>query len=56
MASTMELEARIASAFAEDAKSDDVGRVLADVEAAAIAAEAAAEGARSRALNPSTKT
>jgi hypothetical protein len=52
MASTMELEARIASAFAEDAKSDDVGSVLADVEAAAKAAEAAAKGARSRALNP----
>ena len=55
MASTMELEARIASAFAEDAKSDDVGRVLADVEAAAIAAGAAAEGARSAALNPLTQ-
>jgi len=52
MASTMELEARIASALAEDAKSDDVRSVLADVEAAAKAAEAAAEGARSRALNP----
>ena len=55
MASTMELEARIASAFAEDAKSDDAGRVLADVEAAAIAAGAAAEGARSAALNPLTQ-
>jgi hypothetical protein len=44
MASTMELEARIASAFAEDAKSDDVRSVLADVEAAAKAAEASAEG------------
>jgi hypothetical protein len=48
----MELEARIASAFAEDAKSDDVRSVLADVEAAAKAAEAAAEVARSRALDP----
>ena len=52
MASTMELESRIASAFTEDAKSDDVRSVLAEVEAAAKAAEAAAEGARSRALNP----
>ena len=55
MASTMELEARIASAFAEDAKSDDVRSVLADVEAAAKAAEAAAERARSAALNPLTQ-
>jgi hypothetical protein len=39
----------------EDAKSDDVSSVLADVEAAAIAAGAAAEGARSAALNPLTQ-
>jgi hypothetical protein len=52
MASAMELEARIASAFAEDATSDDVGSPLADVEAEAKAAEAAAEADRSRALNP----
>ena len=47
MASTMELEDRIASAFAEDAKADDVDRVLADVEAAVVAAGAAAELASS---------
>ena len=48
------LRDRIASAFAEDAKSDLVRSVLADVEAARGAAEAAAESARSRALDPST--
>jgi hypothetical protein len=47
-----ELDARIAAAFAENAKSDDVQRVLADVEAAAKAAEAAAEHATERALDP----
>ena len=52
MASTMELEDRIASAFAEDAKSDDVRSVLADVEAAREEAEAEAQRARSAALDP----
>jgi hypothetical protein len=52
VASTMELVARIASAFSKDAQSDDVRSVLAEVEAAAKSAEAAAEAARSRALNP----
>jgi hypothetical protein len=52
MASATELEARIASAFAEDAKSDDVRGVLAEVEAAAKAAEVEAAPARSRALSP----
>jgi hypothetical protein len=47
-----DLDARIAAAFAEDAKSDDVRRVLADVEAAEMEAEAAAEEARVRALDP----
>jgi hypothetical protein len=46
------LDARIAAAFADDAKSDDVRRVLADVEAAANVAEAAAQDARARALDP----
>ena len=46
------LDARIAAAFAEDAKSVDVRRVLADVEAAAKGAEAAAEDARECALDP----
>jgi hypothetical protein len=55
MASTMELEARIASAFPEDAKSDEVRSLLAEVEAAAKVAEAAAAAARSRALNPLAK-
>jgi hypothetical protein len=55
MTDAIELDARIASAFAEDAKSDDVSSVLNDVETAAIAAGAAAEGARSAALNPLTQ-
>jgi hypothetical protein len=46
------LDARIAAAFAEDAKSADVRRVLGDVEAAAKGAEAAAQDARERALDP----
>jgi hypothetical protein len=47
-----ELDARIAAVFADDAKSDDVRRVLVDVEAAVKEAEAAAEDARTRALDP----
>jgi hypothetical protein len=47
-----ELDARIAAAFADDAKSDDVRRVLVDVEAAAREAEADADDARARALDP----
>jgi hypothetical protein len=46
------LDARIAVAFVEDAKSVDVGRLLGEVEAAAIAADAAADEARGRALDP----
>ena len=49
---TEELDARIATAFGDDVKSDDVRRVLADVEAATKLAEAAAEDARARALDP----
>jgi hypothetical protein len=47
-----ELDARITGAFAEDAKSVDVSRLLPEVEAAATAADAAAEEARTRALDP----
>ena len=43
---------RIAAAFAEDAKSVDVSRLLPEVEAAAKAAEAAKGEARARALDP----
>jgi hypothetical protein len=46
------LEVRIAGAFAEDATSDDVARLLAEVETAANAADDAAEEARVRALDP----
>ena len=47
-----ELDARIAAAFAEGARSVDVSRLLPEVEAAATAADAAAEEARTRALDP----
>ena len=47
-----ELDARIAAAFSEDAKSADVGRLLAGVKPVASAAEVAAEAARQRALDP----
>jgi hypothetical protein len=47
-----ELDARIAAAFAEDAKSVDVSRLLPEVEEAATAADAAAGEARARALDP----
>ena len=46
------LDTRVAAAFAEDAKSADVARLLTEVEAAANAAEADAEAARARALDP----
>jgi hypothetical protein len=46
------LDAQIAAAFAGDAKSVDVSRLLPEVEAAAKAADAAAGEARSRALDP----
>jgi hypothetical protein len=52
VASTVGLDTRIAGAFAEDAKSDDVRCLLADVEAVAKEAEAAAEQTRARALDP----
>ena len=51
-ADSAELDARIVAAFAEDAKSVDVSRLLPEVEAAANAADAAAGEARSRALDP----
>ena len=47
-----ELDARIAAAFAEDAKSVDVSRLLPEVEEATTAADAAAGEARARALDP----
>jgi hypothetical protein len=52
VASTIDLDARIAAAFAEDAQSDDVQRLLVAVGAAAKEAEAAAEEARASALDP----
>jgi hypothetical protein len=47
-----ELEARIAAAFTDGAKSEDIGRLLPEVEAAANAADAVAKEARTRALDP----
>jgi hypothetical protein len=47
-----DLDARIAVSFTENAKSDDLLRVLADVEAVAKTAEAEAEVARCHALDP----
>jgi hypothetical protein len=52
VASTTDLDERIAATFAEEARSDDVRRVLAEVEIASKEAEAEAEEARSRALDP----
>jgi hypothetical protein len=46
------LDARIAAAFAEDAKSGDAARLLAEVKEATSAAELAAETAREHALDP----
>jgi hypothetical protein len=47
-----DLGLRIVSAIAQDAKSGDVARLLAEVEAAASAAEIAADTARKEALDP----
>ena len=47
-----ELDARIVAAFADDAKSVDVARLLAEVMEATSAAELAAETAREHALDP----
>jgi hypothetical protein len=52
LASTTDLAERIAASFAQDAKSDDVRCLLADVEVAAKDAEAEAEEARASALDP----
>ena len=52
MTSAGEMDARIAAAFTDGATSDDVGRLLAEVEAAANAADAVAKEARTRALDP----
>ena len=52
MPDSAELDARIVAAFAVDAKSVDVSRLLPEVEAAANAADAAAGEARARALDP----
>ena len=46
------MDARIAAAFADDARSADVSILLAEVEAAASAAEANAEAGRARAVGP----
>jgi hypothetical protein len=50
--SAEEMDARIAAAFTDGATSDDVGRLLAEVKAAANAADAVAKEARTRALDP----
>jgi hypothetical protein len=47
-----DLDDRIAAAFADGAKSDDVASLIGEVEAAAIAVGEMAERARSRALDP----
>ena len=47
-----ELDARIATAFFDDAKSGDAARLLAEVKEATAAAELAAETARKHALDP----
>jgi hypothetical protein len=49
---TDHLDDRIAAAFADGAKSDDVASLIREAEAAAIAAGDTAERARSRALDP----
>ena len=46
------MDARIAAAFTDDARSDSVSSLLAEVEAAAGAAEAEDEAARAQALDP----
>ena len=52
MTSAEEMDARIAAAFTDGATSDDVGRLLAEVEGAASSADAVAKEARVRALDP----
>ena len=47
-----ELDARIAVAFSDDAKSGDAARLLAEIKEATSAAELAAETARKHALDP----
>jgi hypothetical protein len=47
-----ELDGPTAAAFSDDAKSGDVARLLAEVKTVTSAAEAAAEAARQRALDP----
>jgi hypothetical protein len=47
-----DLDDRIAAAFADGAKSDDIASLIVEAEAAAIAAGDKAERARSRALDP----
>ena len=47
-----EMDERIAAAFTDGATSDDVGRLLAEVEGAANGADTVAEEARTRALDP----
>jgi hypothetical protein len=47
-----DIDDRIAAAFADGAKSEDVACLIGEVEAAAIAAGEAADRARSRALDP----
>ncbi len=49
---TADIDDRIAAAFADGAKSDDVASLIGEVEAAAIAVGEMAERARSRALDP----
>ena len=51
-AATTDIDDRIAAAFADGAKSDDVASLIGEVEAAAIAVGETAERARSRALDP----
>jgi hypothetical protein len=52
VASTIDLDARVASAFGKNARSDNVQRLLVAVESAAKEAEAGAEEARACALDP----
>ena len=52
MIESVELEARIISAWADAARAADVSRLLPEIEAAATAADVAAAEARSKALDP----
>jgi hypothetical protein len=47
-----QMDARIAAAFTDGTTSDDVGRLLPEVEGAASSADAVAKEARTRALDP----